>query len=122
MARLLLNLRNVPDDEIEDVCALLDANGIAHYRTNPSPFGISFGGIWVSEDAEHPRARALMDDYQQARGERVRGERAQALHDGTAETFTSQLRRRPIFVLLVLAGMIGIASLVLLLPLMLLRG
>ena len=29
MAKLLLNLRNVPDDEVDDVRALLDGNDIA---------------------------------------------------------------------------------------------
>jgi hypothetical protein len=37
MAKLLLNLRNVGDDEYADVCTLLDQHGIAWYRTEPSP-------------------------------------------------------------------------------------
>lgn len=41
MAKLLLNLRNVGDDEYADVCTLLDQHGIAWYRTEPSPWGIS---------------------------------------------------------------------------------
>ncbi|MCX7041690.1 MAG: DUF6164 family protein, partial [Gammaproteobacteria bacterium] len=32
MSKLLLNLRNVPDDEADDVRALLDAHGIAYYE------------------------------------------------------------------------------------------
>ncbi|WP_313343808.1 DUF6164 family protein [Stenotrophomonas sp.] len=121
MSKLLLNLRNVADDEIQDVTALLDQAGLAHYRTEPSPWGISFGGIWIRDDADHARAKALMADYQQARGERVRAERQAALADGTAETFGTLLRRRPLFVVAVLAGMIGAAALVLL-PFVLLRG
>ncbi len=121
MSKLLLNLRNVADDEIQDVTALLDRAGIAHYRTEPSPWGISFGGIWVRDDDEHARAKALMGEYQQARGERVRAERQAALADGTAETFGTLLRRRPLFVVVVLAGMIAAAALVLL-PFVLLRG
>jgi hypothetical protein len=121
MSKLLLNLRNVADDEIEDVTALLDGAGIAHYRTEPSPWGISWGGIWIRDDADHPRARALMSEYQHARGERVRAERQAALRDGTAETFGSLLRTRPVFVALVLLGMAAAAALVLL-PFVLLRG
>ena len=60
MAKLLLNLRNVGDDEYADVCTLLDQHGIAWYRTEPSPWGISNGGLWLREDADHPRAKALM--------------------------------------------------------------
>lgn len=121
MSKLLLNLRNVADDEIEDVTALLDQAGIAHYRTEPSPWGISWGGIWIRDDADQPRAKALMAEYQQARGERVRAERQAALRDGTAETFGSLLRARPLFVVLVLLGMVAAAALVLL-PFVLLRG
>lgn len=120
MSKLLLNLRNVADDEIVDVTALLDQAGIAHYRTQPSPWGISSGGIWIREDADLARARSLMAGYQQARGERVRAERAAGLRDGTAETFASQFQRRPLFVIAVLAGMAVAAALVLL-PFVLLR-
>jgi len=121
MSKLLLNLRNVADDEIQDVTALLDKAGIAHYRTQPSPWGISFGGIWIRDNADHPRARQLMSGYQQARGERVRAERDAALRDGSAETFGSLARRRPVFVGAVLLGMAVAAALVLL-PFVLLRG
>ncbi|MEF8765171.1 DUF6164 family protein [Stenotrophomonas sp. A3_2] len=121
MAKLLLNLRNVGDDEYADVCTLLDQHGIAWYRTEPSPWGISNGGLWLREDADHPRAKALMAEYQAERGPRIRAEREQALRDGTAETFGRLFRRRPLFVMLVLLGMAAAAALVLL-PFVLLRG
>ncbi|HEL3812801.1 TPA: hypothetical protein UMT89_004195 [Stenotrophomonas maltophilia] len=121
MAKLLLNLRNVGDDEYADVCTLLDQHGIAWYRTEPSPWGISNGGLWLREDADHPRAKALMAEYQAERGPRIRAEREQALRDGTAETFGSLFWRRPAYVVLVLLGMVGAAALVLL-PFVLLRG
>lgn len=35
MAKLLLNLRNVPDDEADDVRAMLEAHGIAFYGALP---------------------------------------------------------------------------------------
>lgn len=121
MSKLLLNLRHVGDDEYHDVCTLLDQHRIAWYRTEPSPWGISNGGLWLREDADHPRARELMSAYQAERSVRMRAEREQALQDGSAETFGSLLRRRPGFVVLVLLGMLVAAALVLL-PFMLLRG
>ena len=121
MAKLLLNLRNVGDDEYADVCTLLDQHCIAWYRTEPSPWGISNGGLWLRDDADHPRAKALMAEYQAERGPRIRAEREQALRDGTAETFGSLFRRRPAYVVLVLLAMAGAAALVLL-PFLLLRG
>ncbi len=121
MAKLLLNLRNVGDDESTEVGELLDRNGIAWYRTEASPWGISSGGIWLRDNEDQPRAKALMATYQAERGQRVREERAAALRDGSAETFSSLLRQRPLFVVAVLLGMLAAAALVLL-PFFLLRG
>ncbi len=121
MSRLLLNLRHVGDDEYQEVCTLLDQLGIAWYRTEPSPWGISNGGLWVRDDADHPRAREAMATYQQQRGERMRALRAAQLRDGSGETFASLLRRRPAYVLAMLLVMLAVASLVLL-PFFLLRG
>ena len=121
MAKLLLNLRNVDEDESRDVGELLDRNGIAWYRTEPSPWGISFGGIWLRERDDHPRAKALMDAYQRERSQRVRAEREAGLRDGSAETFGSLFRRRPLYVVAMLLGMLAAAALVLL-PFVLLRG
>ncbi|PPU94656.1 DUF6164 family protein [Xanthomonas albilineans] len=121
MAKRLLNLRDVPEDERTEVCALLDAACIDYYQTRAGTFGISAGGIWLREDAEQARAKALLAEYQTQRGARARAERAAALRDGSAETFVSLLRRRPLFVLGTLLGMLLVASLVLL-PFVLLRG
>ena len=57
MAKLLLNLRNVPDDEADDVRALLDEHDIAYYETSPGFWNISLGGIWVREDAAFAEAK-----------------------------------------------------------------
>ena len=56
MSKLLLNLRHVPDDEADDVRAMLDEGGIAYYETRPSAWGISAGGIFVTEEADVPEA------------------------------------------------------------------
>ena len=121
MSKLLLNLRNVPDDEADDVRALLDAGGIAYYETKPGPWNISVGGIWVREDADIAEAKRLMADYQQQRGERARAEHAAAVRDGTAETFWSVLRAEPARVLLSVLGILLALALVAL-PVVLLRG
>jgi hypothetical protein len=112
MARLLLNMRMVPEDEADDVRAFLGAEHIAFHETRPSRWGISHGGIWISEDADYPRARALMDAYQAARQARARGERAAALRDGSAETFADVLRREPARVVAVALGIVVLLGLV----------
>ena len=121
MSRLLLNLRNVPGDEADDVRAFLDANRIAYYETRPSLWGISAGGIWVTEDADVAEAKRLMATYQAERGARARAEYAAAKAAGTAETFWMVLRGDPLRVLLTVLAILCLLGLVAL-PVILLRG
>lgn len=121
MAKLLLNLRNVTDDEADDVRAMLDANRIEFYETTPSMWGISAGAIFLTEDASIVEARRLMADYQQQRQTRVRAEYAAAKRAGTQETFWTVLRAEPgrvLVTLLAIALLLGLVAL----PVFLLRG
>ena len=121
MPKLLMNLRNVPDDEADDVRAMLDAQRIAFYETRPSIWGVSAGGIWVTEDAAFAAARRAMDEYQQQRSARARAEYAAAKRAGTAETFVTLLRAQPARVLLSVLGILVVLALVAL-PFLLLGG
>lgn len=100
MSKLLLNLRNVPDEEIDGVRAFLEANAIEFYETTPSRWGISYGGIWVRHDRDHAEAKRLMADFQAQWRARVRAEQAQAERDGTAQTFADIVRTQPLRVAL----------------------
>lgn len=122
MAKLLLNLRMVPEDEADDVRGFLREHGIGFHETRPSRWGISQGGIWISDAADFPRARSLMDDYQAARQARARAERAEALRDGSAETFLDVLRREPARVAAVMVGILFLLGLVALPVVMLWRA
>ena len=121
MSKLLLNLRYVLDDEIDDVRAMLEQHRIEFYETQPSRWGISFGGIWVNDERDVARAKQLMADYQAQRRDKARAERDAALRDGTAETFADVVRREPLRVLLVALGIIGMLALLALVPLLLHR-
>ncbi|HUQ52055.1 MAG TPA: DUF6164 family protein [Gammaproteobacteria bacterium] len=104
MSKLLLNLRDVPDDEAEDVRRFLDSGGIGYYETKPSWWGVSAGGIWIGDDGDLPEAKRLMADYQRERHARARAERAEAERAGTAETFVDLLRTQPLRVALAVIG------------------
>jgi hypothetical protein len=121
MSKLLLNLRNVPDDEADDVRALLEAKRIAFYETTPNLWGISAGGIWVTEDADFAEAKRAFDDDERQRSVRVRAEYAAAKRAGTAETFIDILRADPLRVVMTLLGILLALGLVAL-PVVLLRG
>ena len=96
MSKLLLNLRDVPDDEADDVRAFLDSAGIGYYETRPSLWGISGGGIWIRDDGDVAEAKRLMAEYQRERQARARAERAEAERSGTAQTFADVLRTQPL--------------------------
>ena len=100
MSKLLLNLRDVPDDEADDVRRFLDSGGIGYYETRPSWWGVSGGGIWIRDDGDIAEAKRLMAQYQRERQARAREERAEAERDGTAETFVHVLRTQPLRVAL----------------------
>jgi hypothetical protein len=72
MAKLLVNLRHVPDDEAEEICALLERHGIDFYETPPGRWGISGGGIWLRDDDQLDQAKRLLEAYQQERAARPR--------------------------------------------------
>jgi len=108
MSKLLLNLRRVPDDEREDICALLDRHGIAHYETEPSVWGISAGGIWLSDNQDWERARPLLADYQQRRLAEQRAAFEQAHQRGEPTTVWRNLRARPLRALAFLIAAIAV--------------
>lgn len=121
MAKLLLNLRHVPDDEADDVRAFLEAHRIDYYQTPASVFGISAGGIWVREDSDVPEAKRLMADYQRERQQRVRAEHAAAQRDGTAETFADMVRTQPLQVAWRVAAIVALLA-ILAVPYLILRA
>ena len=113
MSKLLLNLRDVPDDEADDVRRFLDTGGIAYYETPPSWWGISAGGIWIRDDGDVAQAKRLMAEYQRERQARARAERAEALRNGTAETFVDVLRTQPLrvaFALITIALLLAVMA------------
>lgn len=119
MSKLLLNMRQVPEDEADDVRAMLREARLEFYETQPSRWGISYGGIWITEDGDLVEAKRLMADYQASRRERARAERATELRDGTAETFADVVRREPLRVLLTVLGILAMLALLALVPIML---
>lgn len=120
MSKLLLNLRMVLDDEADDVRAMLDANRIEFYETQPGRWGISHGGIWVTHDQDIAQAKRLMAEYQAQRQARVRAENEAARRDGSAQTFADVLRAEPGRVLMILLAIVCLLGLVAL-PVLLLR-
>jgi hypothetical protein len=109
MSKLLLYLRDVPDDEADDVRRFLGSAGIGFYETEATRWGTS-GGIWI-DDGDVAQAKQLMAEYQRERQARARAERAEAERNGTAKTFVDVLRTQPLQVALLVIGIALILAL-----------
>ena len=101
---LLMNLRNVPEEEAEEVRALLDENGIEYYETQPSLMGFACGALWAHRKEQVPEAKRLLEAYQRDLQQRMRAQYDQALREGTAETLATSFRRHPLRMLAALGG------------------
>jgi hypothetical protein len=121
MVKLLMNLRGVPDDETDEIRSLLEAQKIAFYETEPSPWGVSGGGIWIRHDEDTARAQRLLADYQVERRTRARAEYSAAKRDGTMTTIWISFRENPLRAIAVLIGA-GLLIAVLALPFLMLGG
>ncbi|MCC6915708.1 DUF6164 family protein [Nitrosomonas sp.] len=95
MAKLLFRLRNVPEDEIEEVHALLNEHQIDFYETSAGNWGISMPALWVRDEIQYPQARALLDAYQADRSVRIRAEYARLKQAGRHQTVFSRFRENP---------------------------
>ena len=100
MSRLLIKLRHAPDDEIEEIRSLLQAHRIEFYETQAGPWGISAPGIWLNDEQQYDRAKALMDDYQDQRFREKRAEYEQLRRIGQHRTFLQNLLENPLQVIL----------------------
>ena len=63
----VFRLRNVPDDEAEEIRNLLKHNHIDFYETPAGNWGISMPAIWLNDDDQLERAKELIKEYQQHR-------------------------------------------------------
>ncbi|MBX3617196.1 DUF6164 family protein [Nitrosomonas sp.] len=96
MAKILFRLNDVPDDEADDVRELLTDNAIDYYETSAGNWGVSIAAIWLVDDSQYDKARALVDVYQQTRSARMREEYERAKREGKSHTFLGTVRNRPI--------------------------
>ncbi len=96
MATLLFRLRHVPDDEADEVRALLDEHGIDYYETEPGNWGISMPALWLRDETQFDHATALLSEYQQQRAHRMQQEYAALRERGEAPTLWTSLRAQPV--------------------------
>jgi hypothetical protein len=103
MAIQLLILRNVPDDEADEIRELLKTRAIDYYETPAGNWGISMPAIWLNNEHQFEEARALIDNYQQARFSKAREQYEQLKRDKKQRTIVDEIRENPIRLLVYLA-------------------
>ena len=113
MAKLLFRMRDVPDDEAEEVRELLRQNGIPFFETFAGNWGISMPGLWLVNEQQFDEARALLDEYQEARSTRVKSQYLWQREQGEIRTFWESFRAEPVR----FSVYLGLAALVLFLSL-----
>jgi len=95
MSALLFKLRNVPDDEAEDIRALMQEHRIDIYETSAGNWGISMPAIWVNDAANLPEAKQLLAHYQQERASKARETYNEDRRSGRAPGFIQKIVERP---------------------------
>ena len=108
MATKLMTLRNVPDDELDEILALLDAQGIAYYETSAGMFGISLPALWLHDSSRYPEAREFLDDYAQQRASEARTRWQMELDAGRQRTMFDIWRERPLQTVCYLVLVVGL--------------
>lgn len=100
----LIDLRNVLDDEAEELRRLLCDNGIEYYETSAGNWGISVPAIWLHDDSQLESARRLVAAYQDARFARARDEYDRLKRAGRQPTLVDRIRDDPLQFVLYLAA------------------
>lgn len=88
MARRLLDLRGVPEEEAAALREALERANVDYYELPPSAFGISAGSIWIRHDGDFGHARAVFDRFQADWAEHAR-------RAPRPDPLRAQLRRHP---------------------------
>jgi hypothetical protein len=104
----LFSLKNVPDDEVEEIRELLSGNEIDYYETPTSKWGISTAVIWLENEQQLKKASLLIEEYQTERAYRAREEYESLKREGKNETIADKIKQDPIKVIFYLSLVITI--------------
>ena len=96
MSKLLFRLRNVPDDEADEVRELLTQHSIEFYETGAGNWGISMPALWMRDESRFEEARAVLEAYQQERTQRMRDEYEELIKLGQADSMLTSFRHHPV--------------------------
>lgn len=96
MAKLLFKLGNVPEDEAEEIRALLKQHEYAFYETTAGNWGVSLAGIWLNDPRDFEVAKQLIAQYQKDRLQKVREEYNVLRKEGKVDSLFTRFKRQPL--------------------------
>jgi len=108
MPLLLFKLRNVPDDEADEIRQLLRDREIDFYETSAGNWGIAMPAIWLREEAQMKQATSLITAYQLERQRRAIETCNQLRQQGKQRTVIDKIGEAPLRALLYLAAVLFI--------------
>jgi len=110
MPELLLNLKNVPEDEYQEVCELLQNNDIHFYQTHKGFWGLGTEAIWLKNNTQLSDAQTLLHTYMVERQKIAQSDHQAAIDQGNVRTLFTTFKEQPVmFVLYGLAILILVA-------------
>jgi len=95
VASHLFKLRNVPDDEADEIRELLTEHDISFYETSPGIFGLSAPSIWLHDKEQLAEAKQLLNTYHSQRQEDAQRTYAEQVASGQQRTFLDLARENP---------------------------
>lgn len=113
MSVMLFRLRNVNEDEADEIRFLLDEHDIDFYETSNGRWGLGFAAIWLTDTLKLEEAKALIATYQKQRFERAREAYALLCLEGKQPTLWKTIKARPFQVLFVCLAVIVVGLFVL---------
>lgn len=108
MAVKFFALNGVPDDEAEEVRALLNEHEISYYETPGGNWGVSMPALWLNDKSQLAEAKALIAQYQLERAKRMRQTYQQQQLDHGTETLWDRLILDPVRSIALLAIVIAV--------------
>jgi len=95
MASIIFKLRFVPEDEAQDIRALLTEKNINYYETSAGAFGISMPALWLKDEGQKEAAKQLINEYQKERQAKAQDEYATQKANGTNRTIVDMFKENP---------------------------
>lgn len=103
MSIQLINLRGVPDDEANEIRALLSEHEIEFYETKEGGWGVSLPAIWLKDEAQLQQTQVLLAEYQTERLAKAQQQQEEERQAGVQPTFLGGLKENPLQVIVYVA-------------------